>query len=302
MKNFFLIALIGFVMIGCASHPTESLAGKSTSLGSNTTVLIMGEDWEEETIPRYNQVFERVIDALTNQLQQNGFDVVDEIMATGRTQMQRRVNRKPEELFRIAKAIKTPPIDAVMVFKIYPEFRPDTTTTWMNAVVTGKLLSVTANKSLGNFAVRLPEEVATEYNCIKTLECRLKYMGRIARDLGQQVGAAVSIKLQRASVTRGLGKSSTANENNGTGFPKGFQLTFDNFNSKEFNQIEEYLVAFSGYDNHRVIKSAPRNSVVWYETRSGDARLKRNMRKMLDFMGVDGQVNCVNRTCKITKI
>jgi hypothetical protein len=92
MKNFFLIALIGFVMIGCASHPTESLAGKSTSLGSNTTVLIMGEDWEEETIPRYNQVFERVIDALTNQLQQNGFDVVDEIMATGRTQMQRRVN------------------------------------------------------------------------------------------------------------------------------------------------------------------------------------------------------------------
>ena len=107
MKNFFLIALIGFVMIGCASHPTPSLAGKSASLGSNTTVLIMAEDWEEETIPRHTQVFERVIDALTNQLQQNGFEVVDEIMATGRTHMQRRVERKPEELFQIAKAIKT---------------------------------------------------------------------------------------------------------------------------------------------------------------------------------------------------
>jgi hypothetical protein len=302
MKNFFLIALMGFVMIGCASHPTPSLAGKSASLGSNTTVLIMAEDWEDGTIPRHTQVFERVIDALTNQLQQNGFDVVDEIMATGRTHMQRRLERKPEELFQIAKAIKTPPIDAVMVFKIYPEFSADTTTTWMNAVITGKLLSVTGNKSLGNFEVTLPEEVATEYNCNKTKKCRLKYMGRIARKLGQQLGAAVSIKLKRASVTRGLGKSSTANENNGTGFPKGFQLTFDNFNSKEYNKIEKYLKTFTGYQKIRLVQSTSINHVVWYTTTTEDAKLKHNLRLMLEFMGVDAQVSCVNNTCQVTKI
>jgi hypothetical protein len=302
MKNFFLIALIGFVMIGCASHPTPSLAGKSTGLSSKTTVLIMGEDWEEESVPRRNQVFERVIDALTNQLQQNGFNVVDEIMATGRTHIQQRVQRTPEELFRIAKAIKTPPIDAVMVFKIYPEFQPDNTTTWMNALITGKLLSVTANKSLGNFEVRLPEEIATEYNCHKETQCVYKYLGRHARVLGQQLGAALAIKLERASSTRSSGTSSTAKENNGTGFPRGFQLTFDNFNSKEFNKIENYLTSFSGYKDKRLVQSTSINHVVWYTTTSGDAKLKHNLRLMLGFMGVDGQVSCVNSTCQVTKI
>jgi hypothetical protein len=295
MKNFFLIALMGFVMIGCATHPTPSLAGKST-------VLVMGEDWDEDTIPRKTQIFERVIDAVTNQLQQNGFKVIDETMATGGKHVQGRVRRTDAELFKLAKAIKTPPIDAVMTFKIYPEFKVDNTTTWMNALVTGKLLNVSNNESLGTFEVTLPEDVATEPKCNKSRKCALKYMGMHARVLGQELGAALSIKLKRASMTSSSGTSSAATENKGSGLPQAFKLTFDNFNSKEFNQIEEYLVAFSGYDNHRVIKSASRNSVVWYETRSGDARLKRNMRKMLDFMGVDGQVNCVNRTCKVTKI
>ena len=69
-----------------------------------------------------------------------------------------------------------------------------------------------------------------------------------------------------------------------------------------FNQIEEYLVAFSGYDTHKIIQRMSQNTVVWYETKSDDARLKRNLRKMLDFIGVEGQVNCVKNTCTITKI
>ena len=123
-----------------------------------------------------------------------------------------------------------------------------------------------------------------------------------ARVLGQELGAALSVKLKRASMQGSSGSSTTGKANTGAGLPQAYKLTFDNFNAKEFNQLEEYLVAFSGYDTHKVIQSTSRNTVVWYETTSDDARLKRNMRKMLDFMGVQGQVNCVNRTCKVTKI
>ena len=295
MKHLLVIALASMTMMACASHPSPSFAGKSS-------VLVMGEDWDEDTIPRKTQIFERVIDAVTNQLQQDGFKVINETMATGSAYVQGRVRRTDAELFKLAKAIKTPPIDAVLTFKIYPQFNADATTTWMNALVTGRLLNVSTNESLGNFEVTLPEDVATEPKCNKSRKCALKYMGMHARVLGQALGAALSVKLKRASVQGSSGSSATGKANTEAGLPQAYKLTFDNFSAKEFNQLEEYLVAFSGYDTHRVIKSTSRNTVVWYETTSDDARLKRNMRKMLDFMGVQGQVNCVNRTCKVTKI
>jgi hypothetical protein len=295
MKNFFFLALMGFVMIGCASHPTPSLAGKST-------VLVMGEDWDKDTIPRKTQIFERVIDAVTNQLQQDGFKVINETMATGSAYVQGRVRRTDAELYKLAKAIKTPPIDVVLTFKIYPEFKADATTTWMNARISGRLLNVSTNYSLGNFEASLPEDVATEPGCNKNRKCALKYMGMHARVLGQELGAALSVKMKRASTRASSGNSTTGKVNTDAGVPQAYKLTFDNFNAEEFDQLEDYFTSFSGYDTHRVITSTSRNSVVWYETTSDDARLKRNMRKMLDFMGVQGQVSCVNRTCKVTKI
>jgi len=295
MKHLLVIAMASMTMMACASHPSPSFAGKSS-------VLVMGEDWDEDTIPRKSQIFERVIDAVTNQLQQDGFKVINETMATGSAYVQGRVRRTDAELFKLAKAIKTPPIDAVLTFKIYPQFNADATTTWMNALVTGRLLNVSTNESLGNFEVTLPEDVATEPKCNKSRKCALKYMGMHARVLGQELGAALSIKMKRASMRGSSGNGTTGNTNTEAGLPQAYKLTFDNFNAKEFNQLEEYLVAFSGYDTHKVIQSTSRNTVVWYETTSDDARLKRNMRKMLDFMGIQGQVNCVNRTCKVTKI
>jgi hypothetical protein len=295
MKHLLVIAFASMTMMACASHPSPSFAGKSS-------VLIMGEDWDEDTIPRKTQIFERVIDAVTNQLQQDGFKVINETMATGSAYVQGRVRRTDAELYKLAKAIKTPPIDVVLTFKIYPEFKADATTTWMNARISGRLLNVSTNYSLGNFEASLPEDVATEPGCNKNRKCALKYMGMHARVLGQELGAALSVKMKRASMRGSSGSSITGQPNTDAGLPQAYKLTFDNFNAEEFNQLEEYLVAFSGYDTHRVIKSTSRNTVVWYETTSDDARLKRNMRKMLDFMGVQGQVNCVNRTCKVTKI
>ena len=49
-----------------------------------------------------------------------------------------------------------------------------------------------------------------------------------------------------------------------------YKFTFDNFDASEFNQIEEYLVAFSGYDTHKIIQNMSQNTVVWYETKSDD--------------------------------
>ena len=296
MKKLASIVVAGLTMIACSSYPTPGLAVEPT-------VLIMGEDWDDDTIPRKSQVFERVIDAVANQLQQDDFKVINETMATQGAHAQGRVRRTDAELFKIANAVQTPPIDAVVTFKIYPRFKPSSTTTWMNALVTGRLLNVSTNESLGSFEVTLPEDVATEPNCHKNRLCALEYMGKYARILGQELGAALSIKLRRAAISSSASTAvGTNSSKKKAALSQAYKLTFDNFRPNEFDQVEEYLVAFSDYNHHKVIQSTSRNVVVWYETNSDDARLKRNLRKMLRFMGVEGQVNCVNRTCTVTKI
>ena len=295
MKYLSLIALSCFTLMACVANP-------ATSMTIEPNVLIMGEDWDEDTIPRKSQIFERVIDAVAGQLNKAGFKVIDETMATNNSFAHGRVRRTNSELFKIAKAIQTPPIDAVITFKIYPYFKADNTTTWMNARATGRLLNVSTNAILGTFEVTLPEEVATEPECHKNRACALKYMGNHSRNLGQELGSALAIKLRRAAVGNVSANASASAGVKKAALMQAYKFTFDNFDASEFNQIEEYLVAFSGYDTHKIIQSMSQNTVVWYETKSDDARLKRNLRKMLDFMGVEGQVNCVKNTCTITKI
>ena len=297
MKTLLSLATMSLALMACVTtYPTPAMAVAPT-------VLIMGEDWDEDTIPRKSQVFERVIDAVTNQLQQGGFKIIDETMATQDAHVQGRVRRTDSELFKLAKAVQTPPIDAVATFKIYPRFKPSNTTTWMNALVTGRLLNVSTNESLGTFEVTLPEDVTTEPNCHKDRKCMLEYMGKHARVLGQELGAALGIKLRRATITSDDATAAvTAAPQKQAALAKAYKLTFDNFKPGELDQVEEYLVAFSDYNHHKVIQSTSRNFVIWYETTSDDARLKRNLRKTLEFMGVDGQVNCVSHTCTVTKI
>jgi len=297
MKKLLFLAAMGLATMACTT------AFPMASTAAQPTVLVMGEDWDEDTIPRNSRVFERVLDAVTNQLQQDGFKVINETMATQGVFLQGRVRRTDVELLKLAKSIDSPPIDAAVTFKVYPRFKPASTTTWMNALVTGRLLNVSSNESLGTFEVTLPQDVATEPGCEINRECALEYMGKHARNLGQELGAALSIKLRRAASggATGSGSAATSTQTQSS-LAQAFKLTFNNFKPNEFDQLEEYMVAFSGYNHHKVLQSGSRNMVIWYETTSEDSRLKRNLRKMLQFMGVDGQVNCVSRTCTVTKI
>jgi hypothetical protein len=45
-----------------------------------------------------------------------------------------------------------------------------------------------------------------------------------------------------------------------------------------------------------------RNAGYWYETDSGSARLNRNLRRMLDHLGVRGRVSFAGNTFKVAKI
>ncbi len=83
------------------------------------TVVVMGEDADEDSVPRGNRIFQRVIAELSETMNLRGYNVYDETaVAMGFTQPNR-VRRRDAELIEVARAVSSPPLDVVAVFQIY---------------------------------------------------------------------------------------------------------------------------------------------------------------------------------------
>jgi hypothetical protein len=92
-----------FNLITIIIFSTVILVTSITAQASDVpNLLVMGEDENKDAIPRNSQVFKRVINALTNQMHDNGFDVYDETAITLDSFGQGRVQRSNAEVIDIA--------------------------------------------------------------------------------------------------------------------------------------------------------------------------------------------------------
>ena len=74
MNKIVSIVFSGLFLVSCASYPTSSNAAEKPN------ILIMGEDADKDTVPRKSRVFNRVLDALSNELHNEGFNALKEIL------------------------------------------------------------------------------------------------------------------------------------------------------------------------------------------------------------------------------
>lgn len=291
MKHATKLAIAGVALVCGIAVATPSVA-------QTPTVLVMGEDWDEDTIPRNSRVFNGVLDALERQLLQEGYGVVNETMATQGNFVQGRVRRTDAELYDVAKSVVAPPIDVIVTFKIYPRFTQTSYSTKVNADITGKALSASKNQLIGNFQVKLPQDANAPRDCNR--DCAIEVMGTYTRVLGQDLGAALAAKLNRYMAQSGTSSAAVVT---GTApaaaISRAYQLDFNNVDAAKRGAIEEYLAAFEGYQYHRIINEGATYGKYWYETTSPDARLKRNLRMMLEHLNLDGRVACASTQCTI---
>ena len=288
MKKMLFLFAGAFLLISCAGAPPTMAIEKPN-------LLIMGEDADEDTVPRNSRVFRRVMDALTNEIHNEGFDVYDETAVSLDDFAQGRTRRTDAEIIDIAKTIKRPPIDIAIIFSIYASARDFNYTTKIRTRVTGRILAVKSGQRLGNFEIESPREWTAAANCPR--ECLLETVGKYSKIIARDVGSVLAEKL--ASVYDydedgdGGRKANLAN---------GFTLVFEGFNEEDVMDIEEYLVVFRGYERHRVAYSGRMHHEFWYETSSTATRLNRNLRKMLDHIGVSGLVRFSGNEYVVKKI
>jgi hypothetical protein len=288
MKKMLFLFAGALLLISCAGAP-PSMAIEKPNL------LIMGDDGDQDTVPRNSRVFRRVMDALTNEIHNEGFDVYDETAISLDDFAQGRTRRTDAEIIDIAKSVKRPPIDIAIIFSIYASARDFNYTTKIKTRVTGRILAVKSGQRLGNFEIESPREWTAAANCPR--ECLLETVGKYSKVLARDVGSVLAEKLAAIyDEDDNAGSSSKANLSNG------FSLVFEGFTEDDMLDIEEYLVVFRGYQRHRAVYAGRMHHEYWYESTSTATRLNRNLRKMMDHLGVSARVGFSGNEYSMKKI
>ena len=290
-------------------------SGCQTTEGpGGTNILIIGEDADRSTVARNSRVFNRVLSALSNELNDEGFSVYDETAVTLGHSRQGRIRRDDEEIIDVARSVKRPPIDVAVIFAIYTDTDKTAYTQKIYARIEGRLLNVLTGQRLGSFEVELPGPVNARLDCER--ECILEKVGQNARALAQDLGAVLTSKLAHrvrgnAVVSPPLTKTAriassrpltTPLSSTTRGLPTAYALVFNGFDPSEITRIENNIVGFNGYSHHRPITSSLRQIEYWYETGSSSAELNRNLRDLLDHLEVKGRLTFSGRQFLVQKI
>ncbi len=295
MKATAFAAAALVALAACTIQPKPPLAGEQPN------VLVMGEDADQDTVPCSNRIFVRALRALTEEMHLKGFDTYDETAVTLNDFVQGRCRRTDAEVIDISRSITRPPIDVVTLFSIYASAKRLNYTTKIDVRVTGRMLHVPNGRHLGTFEVELPEPAIASGNCLSDFdrECLLEEVGDETRYLARELGAVLALKLDALSPTA---EDAVLRGSDEAGLAAAYPLVFEGFTPEEINDIEEYFVAFQGYEHHRPMRCGVRICEYWYETKSDTARLKRNLTQMLDYLGVTGRVDSTASRFTVQKI
>ncbi|MGU3538037.1 hypothetical protein [Methylobacterium sp. A54F] len=282
-------------------------------------IVVMGEDADEDAVPRGNRIFQRVIGELSETMNLRGYNVYDETaVAMGFTQPNR-VRRRDAELIEVARAVSNPPLDVVAIFQIYASASKSAYADIVRPQVRipGRLLNVRTGQSLGSFEVASLQLPPLPQGCDR--ECLLERVGAEARTIAGDVAAALTAKLdgfvaprrgadagapagEGASPAPLAGGAPAAGGEGCGGLPTAYSVRLDGFSPQEVQAAEEYMAAFRCYEHHRTVRAGGSSAEYWYETRSDAARLTRNLRLMLDHMSAPGQVQFSGNTIVVRRV
>jgi hypothetical protein len=290
MKQILMTLLFTSLVAGCAAQGSNVRYIDTAPTGDQLNILIMGEDAGTDTVSRSGPVFKRVLDALVEEMNGEGFKVYDEAAVTLGNFTQGRSRRADAEIIDIARSVKSVPIDVAVIFSIYPGAEDRGYGRKLRVRISGRLLNVRSGRRLGSFEVSSQAAATIASNCGH--RCELERVGSEARNLAGDLGAVLAEKLDWLSPVSGGGVVSRdeSGKDNPSGLSMAYVLIFSGFDNQEIDRIEDILTGFRGYEHLRLVSSSYRTHEYWYESSGGTAYLNRNLRFMMDNLDVTGHV------------
>lgn len=304
VRIIFLSLTILYSSISSATH---------THAAEQPNVMVVGEDADEDTVPRHSRVFNRVSDAIRNQMMAMGFQTFNETAVTMDITNPGRIRRTDAELISVARSITAAPIDVIIPFQIYASTNRDAYSdmSHLRIRIVGRMVQVQSGKDLGNFEVAVGPKGLRPLPIGCNPDCILEHVGDEAKPIANEVGSILARKLDEISPTSSksainepapvkIAAETTkappppkvapttpadpvaASSKDCTGLQTAYTIILTGFESEDVDAIEKILIAFNGYQHHRPVRSRTKYSEYWYETCSDRSRLERNIRSMTD--------------------
>jgi hypothetical protein len=277
MSRLFIALGSAIILAGCVQTSGIAIAA------DDPNILIMAEDADADGVPRKSRISTRVLNAVVTQMDQQGFKVYDETAVSLDTHKQGRSRRTDAELIDIAKSLRKPPIDVVYLFTVYSDVDRKTYSNDLSLRIVGRLLSVHDGRRLGNWEEEVLDRWSLPNRCFSNNKvrrsCLLEAVGSGARKIATGVSSVLAERL------RNLADSSAGGL--GAKLDKGYSLIFEGFGRSDIREIEEFLVIFSGYKDHRPTTSMTKYVEFWYESTIKTSKLRRNLGKMMEELDLD---------------
>ena len=262
-------------------------------------IMIMGEDADEDTVPRHSRIFNRVSDALRNRMMELGFKVYNETATTMDVTDPARVRRTDSELITVAQNLTTVPIDVITTFQIYSSTQKSAYADiqQLRIRIVGRMIQVQTGRDLGSFEVAVGPKGLKPIPPKCDRDCVLEHVGEEAKPIANEVGAILARKLDDLSPTAPKNETvmtkpapmqaapsqhQAASDKACVGLSTAYTIVLNGYDIADIDSIESMLMAFQGYEHHRPVKTQTKYSEYWYETCSDRARLERNLRSLVD--------------------
>ena len=260
------------------------LAGTALA-ANNMNLLIMGDDSNKQSVPRNHPMYNAVLNAFSEALQNKGFSVFDETAVTLDTHRQGRTRRRDAELIDIARSVRNPPIDAIVMFTIFPRVVKTQTTIKYTTRIDARVLDVRSGKRLGNYAYK-PQDLRTiRPNAPRSV--LIDKVMELSEMAAEDVADALSGILRR-QVRRETGNVMSD-----------YKIVLRGFGSRAASDFERYLQQYECYKNIRVARATGNYHEYSYRTCLQEADLRRHIVETLDMMTIRARVYVEGNTITI---
>jgi hypothetical protein len=289
--NTFLRALCAFSVLGSIA------AGTAPALAQDRNILIVGEDADEDSVPRFSRIFGRVLVALTEELGEAGFEVVDETAASLGNFYEDRVRWTDAELVELAASVRGSPIALVLSVNIFATSDEQRYFTRVRTRVEGRLISTETGHRFGAVEIEGPRSWNAPFDCSR--DCVLDVVNRHSKELASHVRDSLVVELVELT---GRKDRSEVRRVPGNMVPTGsYRMVFRGFGRDEMRDVEKFLVVFGGYNGIQAIPMAGRHSEYWYDSEATSAQLTGNLRRTLDRLDLRGLVSFAGTEFQVVK-
>lgn len=288
-----LAACLGIWLMSCATVPNELVAGERPN------ILIVGQDNEYLSASCASPLFQAVADTLNDQLSLGNFKTHD-AMSVSLDRMRYDIcNRSDRDLLKLARSLRSPPIDILIIFRVFAHPQQTEFAAKYNISLTGRMIDMRTKRTIRSFSVKSPPDEQVSHDC--HAECLIQHAVAESRILAQDLGHTLTQMLKHWQSDR-IAEVKDASLPALCSGDAAYRLVFNDFHREEIRVIEEYLAAFRCFQHYRPTRVSGARSEYWYETSADSARLNRNLGKMLDHISVQGRIAYAGNTFTIHKL